>query len=1647
METNTENKIINKFPREPPPDINPAEDELLFQVIDWYIPEADRAADHYRRLEGYPPQEGSPEVYKIFMYGVTKTGNSVCAQINNFCPYFFLKIPPAWDNLTDKQIKENVKILERTLKYEQTTKRKFNKSTREWEEYTANIIPYKLRDHLEYVKIVKRKNFWYFTNGQEFPFIKIRVKSLALFNILKRHFGEPAQIDAGFAMYESNIDPFLRFIHERNIEPCGWVKLPRDCYDFIEDGEDGPISRANYNVAIDYTDVYACNINQIAPLLVVSFDIECTSSHGDFPVAKKNYKKLAADLLSTARTYKKPSDITQEQVTTWILDAFEKPTQITLEITINQVFPKEHLKREILARLVGRNIAQITDLLKTAIVNAKGIAEDDSDDDADDAADGDVPKKTAAAKKKEDTTNEENLIKFLDKNLPEICGDSVIQIGTTVNRYGSDEIIYKHIVTLKSCKSIPGVDVESFDTEEEVLNAWKEVIARLDPDILIGYNIFGFDMQYIWQRAEELCIDEEFAVGLGRMNNRRTILDKKELSSSALGDNIMYMFDMDGVVLIDLLKVMQRDHKLDSYKLDAVAKHFLKDSKEDLKPRELFEKFLGSAQDRCDIATYCIQDCALCNRLMHKLKVLENNVGMGNVCSVPLSYLFMRGQGIKIFSLVAKECRAKQYLIPVVKSTSTYSYATKEKIEGAADDAPPEEDGYEGAIVLPPQEGMYLEDPITVLDYSSLYPSSMISRNLSHDSYVPDLNSPYAHLESEGITYHKITYDVYEGKGDAKHAVGKKECTFAQFPNGKKGIIPSILMKLLTQRKTTRKKIEYETLTLKNGNIVIGLVKESDDGVKFSVTDVDAGETQTIDAADVVSRADTFNPFEKAVLDALQIAYKLTANSLYGQIGSKMSAIYLKEIAACTTATGREMIMTAKGFVERQYNAEVIYGDSVMPETPLLIRHRQTGTVVIKEIASLADETMWQEYAIFKQSDGSNHQSNRTEKQQALASNYEIWTDRGWSSIIRVIRHKCNKRIYRVVDSNGVVDVTEDHSLLDMNRNLVKPEQLLERPEAKEHSVDLLHRIPTPVDLEELEYLKFPLPLRTAPKDNDPQIYELGESNAVIAQQKYMYLASNGFHVKVDYLYGSHHIYYSNCPFEHSKKYVYTRLQNYNGFVYDIETDEGVFQAGVGSLIVKNTDSIFCKFPVINKETGERVYGREALPLCIEAGQKASKEIKAILPPPQCLEYEKTMWPFILLSKKRYVGNLYETDANKKPKQKSMGIVLKRRDNANIVKIIYGGIIDILLNNNDFEGSVKFLKDELQKMVDGNVDLINLIVSKTLKGNYKDPTKIAHRVLASRMGERDEGNMPMVNDRVPYIYIKSADGSVPKLQGDRIEHPDYIREMNLRPDYLFYITNQLIKPISQLYALCVDQLPGYSYPPSYWLQWDEELCGKELYTNDKKRKDRIQALKMKEVESLLFYPYMVQIDPDLLKTKSRATSGPRGAKKTKKSAGASGGADGDDESEEELINSDLAENSKTLEIRVKQLKAGKKPQYEATITIADCNAKPKAPPLKELKLELTGIKHVVLTQATEKGFQLLTKEFPELKGVPVQIRIDKTFIKTLKKAFQEADSIQETLKKAIAEQDMAKLVELQQLQQTANILGYYQNNPFVFDPI
>ena len=75
-------------------------------------------------------------------------------------------------------------------------------------------------------------------------------------------------------------------------------------------------------------------------------------------------------------------------------------------------------------------------------------------------------------------------------------------------------------------------------------------------------------------------------------------------------------------------------------------------------------------------------------------------------------------------------------------------------------------------------------------------------------------------------------------------------------------------------------------------------------------------------------------------------------------------------------------------------------------------------------------------------------------------------------------------------------------------------------------------------------------------------------------------------------------------------------------------------------VIYGDTDSIFCKFPLTDNNSNP-VYGKQALNYAIKVGKDVEKNIAKIMPYPQKLNYEKSLYPFIILSKKRYVGNLY----------------------------------------------------------------------------------------------------------------------------------------------------------------------------------------------------------------------------------------------------------------------------------------------------------------------------------------------------------------------------------------------------------------------
>jgi DNA polymerase elongation subunit (family B) len=792
--------------------------------------------------------------------------------------------------------------------------------------------------------------------------------------------------------------------------------------------------------------------------------------------------------------------------------------------------------------------------------------------------------------------------------------DEIIQIGVSFR--WSDMMLQsetRYVFVSGPCAESkdPSVTFVSCKNEKDLLTKFHQCIENENPDVLAGYNTFGFDDSYIAERAGRLGLELHF----GRMPSNQwgtrqdCIKTEKKVFELASGKFSVRYIDMPGRLGIDLYLSMRREQNLDSYKLDNVANTFLRDkvtkieqiddvtrihtkstrglfagnlvrldiitntinpykdgqkfpvlnvqpkyfdirgtleltseetkklewsfAKDDVHAKEMFASHHGTPEDRANVAKYCIQDCDLVLTLMAKLDTLVNARGMADVCRVPIQYIFLRGQGIKIYSAVVYNASKRNQII-----------MTQEGLDG--------DTSYEGAIVLPPKIGMYLDQPIPVLDFNSLYPSNMIAYNLSPDTlaYVKNydmngrLQNPQDVKKFDGFQIDEVGYDIKNEDGET---IGRQVCGFVQPTQNPQtlGLLPLTLDILLKKRKETRKKME------------------------------------TIE-----------DDAQKSVLNGLQLAYKVVANSVYGQCGSKTSPIRRLEVAASTTAVGRQKIHDAKKIVEEQFGAQVIYGD---------------------------------------------------------------------------------------------------------------------------------------------------------------------------------------------------------------------------------------------------TDSIFVKFPTTDLQQSINM-AKQAADIITASGRKAHR-----------IEYEKTFYPFVLLCRKRYVGMMYEDDVNAKPKRKSMGIAIKRRDNAPIVKDVFGGALDILMEERDIRKAQHFVQDMLVKVIKNEMPLEKFIVTKQLRDDYKNPDQIAHAVLAERMKERDEGSAPQVGDRLAYIYV--AERKDQKKQGDKIEEVSYVKEKGLKPDTEFYITNQIQNPVAQMFALALEQLDGYVKRRDY----NKEL--KELIEDGEEEEEatlKILKHKEKELEKLMF---------------------------------------------------------------------------------------------------------------------------------------------------------------------------------------------------
>jgi hypothetical protein len=432
----------------------------------------------------------------------------------------------------------------------------------------------------------------------------------------------------------------------------------------------------------------------------------------------------------------------------------------------------------------------------------------------------------------------------------------------------------------------------------------------------------------------------------------------------------------------------------------------------------------------------------------------------------------------------------------------------------------------------------------------------------------------------------------------------------------------------------------------------------------------------------------------------------------------------------------------------------------------------------------------------------------------------------------------------RILTNSGLVDVTDDHSLLNKDGTEVSPNNV-------DIGKELLHK-------ELLEKIN------TGDYQSvyKPKLHRIFSLNNWLDASIYInFLNCNycKFHLNIDIennklivillSYKTFSEIYKNITHQIITKYEIP----YDGYVYDLTTENHHFAAGIGNMIVHNTDSVFFTFNLQTPD-GQPIRGKEALEITIELAQEAGHLASKFLKKPHDLEYEKTFMPFCLLSKKRYVGMLYEHDPCK-GKRKEMGIVLKRRDNAPLVKDVYGGTIDILMKEQDIQKAIDFVRNCLQNIVEEKYPMDKLIITKSLRSGYKNPNSIAHKVLADRITARDPGNKPSSGDRIPFVYINTPNKKG-ILQGEKIETPTFILENNLKIDYSFYITNQIMKPVQQLFALVLEKIWEMQGKKKLLSKFKKDVEKLKSSTSDDKYESKLEQLKNKEIKIMLFDEYL-----------------------------------------------------------------------------------------------------------------------------------------------------------------------------------------------
>lgn len=556
--------------------------------------------------------------------------------------------------------------------------------------------------------------------------------------------------------------------------------------------------------------------------------------------------------------------------------------------------------------------------------------------------------------------------KFPNANHPE---DKVFMISCVFFRNNGKGFTREVLLTMgKPRDEDVGAECICFPTEGSLIEGFSQIIRHENPQIITGWNILGFDIEYLIKRSHYTGDFDGLALsGMHREFGPRKAKEVKWKSSAYRTQEFQFI-DWEGRVIVDLLPFVKRDHKLNNYKLDTVSKHFLGGGgKEDLTPKELFECYEKGIKDKSKVNTeyarkrvgvagkYCMVDSRLVARLFRKTDAWTGLTEMATTCNVPMFDLIVRGQQKRVFSQVYKYCWDNNIIV----ESEGYKAQDNER--------------YVGAHVFPPKPGLYKN--VIPFDFASLYPTIIIAYNIDYSTLVTDPKIPdrlcnvIEWEDHQGCEHDKKVQRVKaltllidekekEMKKMRKHRDSLRIVDFIPGYKPKTKYSKSLrdaarIMRDREKRKIN-KQLEKMTRELKpyreeRADEKKGIPKmQMCAHRKYRFLKEPKGVIPTVLQNLLDSRKETRTLKKKLektldslskqeaedlrvrinVLEQRQKAKKVCANSMYGAMGVRDGYLPFMPGAMCTTAMGRRNNILAANTIVKKWGGKLIYGDT-----------------------------------------------------------------------------------------------------------------------------------------------------------------------------------------------------------------------------------------------------------------------------------------------------------------------------------------------------------------------------------------------------------------------------------------------------------------------------------------------------------------------------------------------------------------------------------------------------------------------------------------------------------------------------------------------------------------------------------------------